>query len=69
MVFPDVKICLNTSKDNLDQELYTPCLQWAKKFDRGVGYFTSGWLAYNARGMAIFAQRGGHARWITSPYH
>lgn len=67
MVFPDVKICLNTSKDNLDQELYTPCLQWAKKFDRGVGYFTSGWLAYNARGMAIFAQRGGHARWITSP--
>lgn len=67
MAFPDVKICLNTSKDDLDQELYSPCLQWAKKFDRGVGYFTSGWLSYNARGMAIFAQGGGHARWITSP--
>lgn len=67
MAFPDVKICLNTSKDNLDQELYTPCLQWAQKFDRGVGYFTSGWLSYNACGMAIFAQKGGHARWITSP--
>lgn len=67
MTFPNIKICLNTSKDNLDQELYTPCLQWAQKFDRGVGYFTSGWLSYNARGMAIFAQNGGHARWITSP--
>lgn len=67
MPFPNVKMCLNTSKDNLDQELYDPCLQWAKKFDRGVGYFTSGWLSYNARGMAVFAQKGGHARWITSP--
>ena len=67
MAFPDIKICLNTSKDDLDKELYTPCLQWAKTFDRGVGYFTSGWLSYNARGMAVFAQRGGHARWLTSP--
>ena len=37
MDYPKVKVCLDTSEDNLIDELYTPCLKWAERFDRGVG--------------------------------
>jgi len=47
MDYPKVKSCLDTSEDNLIDELYLPCLKWAERFDRGVGYFTTGWLEYN----------------------
>ena len=67
ILLPTVKECLNTSENDLAKELYIPCLEWAISFDRAVGYFTSGWLNYTAQGMASFASRGGHARWITSP--
>lgn len=52
---------------NLIDELYTPCLKWAERFDRGVGYFTTGWLTYNVAGLSDFASRGGKMRLITSP--
>ena len=42
MDYPKVKGCLDTSEDNLIDELYTPCLKWAERFDRGVGYFKQG---------------------------
>lgn len=67
MAFPEVKISLDTSKDDLRAELYSPCLKWADRFDRGVGFFTSGWLNYNLAGMSDFASRGGKMRLITSP--
>lgn len=67
MNFPEVKISLDTSKDDLREELYFPCLKWADRFDRGVGFFTSGWLNYNLAGMSDFASRGGKMRLITSP--
>ena len=51
MDYPKVKVCLDTSEDNLIDELYTPCLKWAERFDRGVGYFTTGWLTYNVAGL------------------
>lgn len=35
MDYPKVKVCLDTSEDNLIDELYTPCLKWAERFDRG----------------------------------
>ena len=54
-------------KYNLIDELYTPCLKWAERFDRGVGYFTTGWLTYNVAGLSDFASRGGKMRLITSP--
>lgn len=59
MDYPKVKVCLDTSEDNLIDELYTPCLKWAERFDRGVGYFTTGWLTYNVAGLSDFASRGG----------
>ncbi len=67
MDFPKVKPCLNTSDDDLATELYQPCLQWATHFDRGVGYFTTGWLMHNIAGLSDFASRGGVMRLITSP--
>ena len=67
MEFPKIKPCLDTSENNLIKELYTPCLQWATQFDRGVGYFTTGWLECNVFGMSDFASRGGVMRLITSP--
>ena len=66
MDYPKVKVCLDTSEDNLIDELYTPCLKWAERFDRGVGYFTTGWLTYNVAGLSDFASRGGQMRLITS---
>lgn len=66
-MLPTVGMCYNSSEHCLDEELYIPCLEWATKFDRGVGYFTSSWLSHTAKGMASFAQRGGRARWLTSP--
>ncbi len=67
MDYPKVKPCLNTSENNLVAELYEPCLEWALHFDRGVGYFTTGWLKCNVSGMSNFASRGGIMRLITSP--
>lgn len=67
MDYPNVKVCLDTSEDNLVDELYSPCLKWAERFDRGVGFFTTGWLTYNIVGLSDFAARGGRIRLITSP--
>ena len=67
MEYPKVKPCLNTSDNDLEKELYRPCLQWATRFDRGVGYFTTGWLTHNVAGLSDFASRGGVMRLITSP--
>lgn len=67
MDYPKVKPCLDTSEDNLIEELYLPCLKWAERFDRGVGFFTTGWISYNIEGMSDFASRGGKIRLITSP--
>lgn len=67
MSTPHIGTFFNTSDNNIETELYIPCLEWATKFDRGVGYFTSGWLSHTAKGMASFAERNGRARWITSP--
>lgn len=64
---PNVPLTLNTSENDLTLEFYDPCLKWAKKYDRGVGYFTSNWIRLNAHGLSHFATNGGTARWLTSP--
>lgn len=63
----NIPISLNTSDNDFTLELFEPCLKWATTYDRGVGYFSSGWISINAKGMSDFASRGGKARWITSP--
>lgn len=67
MDYPKVKPCLDTSEYDLIDELYLPCLKWTDRFDRGVGFFTTGWITYNVTGLSDFASRGGKMRLITSP--
>lgn len=67
MDYPKVKSYLDTSEYDLIDELYLPCLKWANRFDRGVGFFTTGWITYNVTGLSNFASRGGKMRLITSP--
>ncbi|MCS4149270.1 DEAD/DEAH box helicase family protein [Salinibacter ruber] len=58
---------IDTSSHDIVDDFFVPMLQNATRYDRGVGYFSSGWLQANARGMVDFAENGGRARWITSP--
>ena len=55
MEYPNLKLCLDTSEDDIVKDLYTPCLCWANRFDRGVGYFTSGWLSNNIVGLSFYS--------------
>lgn len=63
----NIPIALNTSKNNLVENFFVPLLQNSALYDRGVGYFSSGWIKETFEGMFYFAVNGGKARWITSP--
>lgn len=62
-----LKQTYDTSADNVINDFFLPLLKSADSYDRGVGFFSAGWLRCAAEGMADFATRGGVARWITSP--
>jgi hypothetical protein len=64
LAFPQT---LDTSTHDLSQNFFIPALAHAVRYDRGVGFFSSGWLKINAAGMVQFAANGGRARWVTSP--
>lgn len=64
LVVPSV---LDTSRNDLGREFFNPVLHCASRYDRGVGYFTSGWLRVALDGMVDFAAHGGRGRWVTSP--
>lgn len=63
--FPEA---LDTSEDEVVIHLYIPAMSAAVRYDRGVGYFTSGWLTYVAEGLAALVENGGKMRLITSPH-
>ncbi|MCO6185216.1 DEAD/DEAH box helicase family protein [Rhizobium sp. L1K21] len=65
VTFPE---SLDTSEDDIVARLYVPALRASSRYDRGVGYFTSGWLSYVAEGLAALAANGGKMRLITSPH-
>ena len=64
LMFPHV---LDTSSNDLIVDFFVPALAQSVRYDRGVGYFSSGWLRLTAQGMVAFARGCGRARWITSP--
>lgn len=63
----DLPTTLDTSTADLAADFYKPALSAAIKYDRGVGFFSSGWLRLVAQGMSQFAANGSRARIITSP--
>lgn len=48
-------------------DFYVPALSVSVRYDRGVGFFSSGWLRMAAQGMVQFAENEGRARILTSP--
>lgn len=58
---------LDTSSANMAEDFYKPALSVAVRYDRGVGFFSSGWLRVLAQGLTKFAANGGKGRVITSP--
>ena len=63
----DILPVMDTSTHDLSTEFFTPLLSNSIRYERGVGFFSSGWLRINAKGMLAFANNGGRARWVTSP--
>ncbi|MEQ8820498.1 MAG: hypothetical protein RLY93_09650 [Sumerlaeia bacterium] len=61
------KRVITTSSDDLIEDSFVPALKVAKQYDRGVGYFSSGWIQAASEGLLAFAANGGSARWVTSP--
>lgn len=49
------------------RDFFVPALERSVRYDRGVGYFSSGWVRVASAGMLAFAKNGGRARWVTSP--
>jgi len=58
---------LNTSDADIIADFFVPALGASIHYDRGVGFFSAGWLRVAAEGMAAFAYNTGRARWVTSP--
>ncbi|HFC12531.1 MAG TPA: DEAD/DEAH box helicase, partial [Anaerolineae bacterium] len=58
---------LDTSSAEITTTFFQPALSNSIRYDRAVGYFSSGWLRLNAVGLVQFAANGGKARWVTSP--
>lgn len=56
-----------SDKGSLIEEFYIPAFGAATTYSRAVGYFTSTSLALYARGLDVFAAKGGHLRLIASP--
>jgi len=63
----DFPITIDTSSANIIADFFVPALNASVRYDRGVGYFSAGWLRLTAHGMVVFAGNGGRARWVTSP--
>lgn len=61
------KHVITTSSDDLIEDFFVPCLKASRRYDRGVGFFSSGWLQAASEGLIAFAANGGSARWVTSP--
>ena len=55
----DLPLLLNTSDQDLFRDFFVPALTHAFRYNRGVGYFASGWLRLAAQGMVRDYQRPG----------
>ena len=58
---------LDTSSSDLTEDFFVPALSATYRYDRGVGFFSSGWIKITSKGLIAFAANGGKARWVTSP--
>ena len=62
-----IKNTYSSLEVDLVDDVVVSLLQRAVQYDRGVGFFTSGWLKEAANGLLAFVKHNGMARIITSP--
>ncbi len=67
LIDADFPTVLNTSDHSISNDFFLPALSNSIRYDRGVGYFSAGWLRKVISGMTNFAENGGKARILTSP--
>lgn len=58
---------IDTSENDITHDFLEPALSSSVLYDRGVGFFSSGWLTMIIDGISRFAENNGRARIITSP--
>ena len=64
---PALRTSHRSGRDHLVPDFYEPCLSTAIRYDRAVGYFSSGSLVLAAKGVHRLLQHGGHMRLVASP--
>jgi len=57
-----------SDSSNLVKDFYVPCLSQAVRYDRAVGYFSSGALEVAGQGLPSLIRREGRMRLIASPH-
>lgn len=62
-----LKISYRSDADDLVRDFYVPCMKRSALYQRAVGYFTSGGLAFAAGGLAHLIQSGGKIQLAASP--
>ena len=69
IVLSDIKLrpWYTSSRTDMINEFYVPCLRTASKYDRAVGFFSSTIYAVISIALADFVERGGKMRLICSP--
>ncbi|MFD1707365.1 DEAD/DEAH box helicase family protein [Siminovitchia sediminis] len=64
----DIKYKYRSDHDQIHRDFYEKCLAHAIRYDRAVGYFTSGSLSVIAKGLEVFLEREGRIRMIANPH-
>lgn len=63
----NLKVVYDSSIYDLVKDLFVPLLQNSRRYDRGVGFFSSGWLKLASVGLADLAGNSGHIKIVMSP--
>lgn len=63
----EVKLIYDSSKDNIEKDLFIPLMQESNKYYRGIGYFSSNWIQVALEGIESIIKNNGKIYMITSP--
>lgn len=63
----NLKYKYRSDNDSIYKDFYESCLKASVKYDRAVGYFTSGSLSLLAKGLDVFLENKGKIRIICNP--
>jgi DNA phosphorothioation system restriction enzyme len=64
----ELKRKYRSGTDDFVRDFFAPCLGCARRYDRAVGFYSSGALSTAADGLAEFVEGGGMMRLVASPH-